>query len=314
MTDRTPPLGRERLFVGLQSLLPQHRLSQLMYRLARIRWRPFKSLLIRTFVRLYRVDMSQALEPDLSAYTHFNAFFTRALRPDARPLDPDPETVLCPVDGTISQIGSITAGKLVQAKDHDYSVQDLLGLEDGAEHPFDAGTFATIYLSPRDYHRIHMPLAGDLSAMVHVPGRLFSVNGTTAGLVPRLFARNERLVCHFATEAGPMALILVGAIFVGGIQTTWAGEITPPYGRRAIQRWDYDPNDPPIRLQRGDEAGRFNLGSTVILLFPAGQVRWDPTLAPLQTVRLGQALGSRDSTSPRLGGSHLVRRPTPVPR
>jgi len=291
MTDSNAPTPTQRLFVGLQHILPQRTLSQLMYRLARVRWKPLKSLLIHGFARLYRIDMSQAVEPNLSAYPHFNAFFTRALRPDARPLDPDLRAILCPVDGAISQIGTISDGRLIQAKGHDYGVQDLLGLDAEALHPFDGGQFATIYLSPSDYHRIHMPLAGDLTQMIHVPGRLFSVNATTANGVPGLFARNERVVCRFDSEAGPMGLVLVGAIFVGGMETVWAGEITPPHSGSAILSWDYPDDSHHIHLERGAEMGRFNLGSTVILLFPPNRIDWDPDLRPGQKVRLGQRIG-----------------------
>ncbi|MBK5963834.1 phosphatidylserine decarboxylase [Thiocystis minor] len=299
MTDHPTPSPRERLFVALQHVLPQHGLSTLMHRLARVRWRPLKALLIRAFARLYRIDMSLAVEPELSAYPHFNAFFTRALRPDARPLDPDPRAVLCPVDGTISQIGRIAAGRLIQAKGHDYGADALLGLANGVAHPFDGGVFATIYLSPSDYHRIHMPLAGALAEMTYAPGRLFSVNNSTAKLVPGLFARNERVVCRFATEAGEMALVLVGAIFVGGIETVWAGAITPPHSGRALQHWDHRNDTDPIRLERGAEMGRFNLGSTVVLLFPPGRIEWESNLAPGQQVRLGQRLGVLQSYSLR---------------
>ncbi len=301
MTDHPAPRLSERLFVALQHLLPQHGLSTLMHRLARIQWRPLKSLLIAQFARIYQIDMTQAVEPDLSAYPHFNAFFTRPLRPDARPLDPDPLAVLCPVDGRISQIGPITTdGRLIQAKGHHYSVRDLLGLAPGADHPFDGGLFTTIYLAPSDYHRIHMPLTGDLTAMTYVPGRLFSVNHTTARLVPGLFARNERVVCRFATEAGDMALAMIGAIFVGGIETVWAGEITPPHSGRSLQHVAHENGGQSIHLERGAEMGRFNLGSTVILLFPRDRVQWDPGLAPGQKVRLGQRLGTRHTPSSAL--------------
>ena len=300
MTDSSAPRPSERLFVALQHLLPQGWLSQRMYWLARVRWRPLKRLLIQTFARLYRIDMRQALEPNLDAYAHFNAFFTRALRPDARPLDPDPRAILCPVDGAISQIGAITAGRLIQAKGRDYSVGALLGLAPNEPHPFEGGRFATLYLSPSDYHRIHMPLSGDLTQMTHVPGRLFSVNAATAAGVPNLFARNERVVCRFDSEAGPMAMILVGAIFVGGMETVWAGEISPPHVGGDPKSWDYAARDPGIRLERGTEMGRFNLGSTVILLFPPERAEWEPTLSVGDEVRLGQRLGV--VMPPNLGG------------
>lgn len=290
MTSRPTATPAERLFVALQHLLPQHLLSQTMYRIARSQWRPLKDLLIRTLVRAYRIDLDEAAEPDPRAYPSFSAFFTRELKAGARPLDPDPRAILCPVDGRISQIGSITDGRLIQAKGHDYSVRALLGLAPDVGHPFDGGAFATIYLAPSDYHRIHMAMSGTLTGMTHVPGRLFSVNDATARLVPGLFARNERLVCDFATQSGAHALVMVGAIFVGGMETVWAGEVTPPYANRAPRRWSYTDGE-PIRLERGAELGRFNLGSTVVLLFPPGAVSWDPQLAPGHKVRLGQRLG-----------------------
>ena len=286
------PRLSERLFVALQHSIPQQWLSDQMYRLARVRWRPLSRLLINGFARLYRIDMRLAVEPDLAAYPHFNAFFTRALKPEARPLDSDPPALLCPVDGAIRQIGDITAGRLIQAKGHDYDARALLGLGPDELHPFDGGRFATIYLSPRDYHRIHMPLAGRLAQMIHVPGRLFSVNAVTATLVPGLFARNERLVCRFDTEFGAMALVMVGAIFVGGMETVWSGEVSPPHASTELKRWDYPDDAQPIQLGRGDEMGRFNLGSTVVLLFPPDRVQWEPELVPGAKVQLGQRLGT----------------------
>jgi phosphatidylserine decarboxylase len=270
----------------MQYLLPQHLLSALMYSLTRLRWRPLKNLVIRGFVRHFRVDMSESLEPDATAYETFNHFFTRELRPDARPLPAAPDAVLCPADGTVSQLGKIANGRVFQAKGRDYSLLELLGGRDDWASAFEDGNFATIYLSPRDYHRVHMPLAGDLREMIHVPGRLFSVNPVTTALVPRLFARNERVACLFASEAGPMAVILVGAIFVGSMETVWAGQVTPrtsaAKGRGA---------EPPARLDRGSEMGRFNMGSTVILLFPSDRVAWDPSLAAGDPVRVRQRIG-----------------------
>ncbi|QVL51137.1 MAG: phosphatidylserine decarboxylase [Thiocapsa sp.] len=288
MTEPVRGLGA-RLFVALQHLLPQHLLSALMYRLARVRWRPLKDLLIATVLRLYRIDMTEAAAPNAKTYVHFNAFFTRALRPDARPLDPDALAVVSPVDGTISQSGRITAGRVIQAKGRDYSVEELLGGDPERARVFDGGTFATIYLAPSDYHRIHMPLGGDLAWMHHIPGRLFSVNNVTADLVPRLFARNERVACRFETDVGAMAMVLVGAIFVGGIETVWAGEVTPARDRSRGANTGTGAGS--VRLERGAEMGRFNLGSTVILLFEPGRVQLDETLAPGCKVRLGQRLG-----------------------
>ncbi|RKT43254.1 archaetidylserine decarboxylase [Thiocapsa rosea] len=288
MTEPLRGVGA-RLFVALQHIIPQHPLSALMYRLARVRWRPLKDLLIAIVLRLYRIDMAEAAESNARAYVHFNAFFTRALRPDVRPLDPDPLAVVSPVDGTISQSGRITAGRVIQAKGRDYSVEELLGGDSERARVFDGGTFVTIYLAPSDYHRIHMPLGGDLAWMHHIPGRLFSVNNVTADLVPRLFARNERVACRFETDVGAMAMVLVGAIFVGGIETVWAGEVTPARdgGRGSHAGTGVD----SVRLERGAEMGRFNLGSTVILLFEPGRVRLDETLVPGRKVRLGQRLG-----------------------
>ncbi|MBK1694303.1 phosphatidylserine decarboxylase [Chromatium weissei] len=282
----------ERLFVALQHLLPQHQLSLLMHRLARVRWKPLKSLLINNFARIYHIDMSLAVEPNLAAYSHFNAFFTRALRSEVRPLDADLRAMLCPVDGVISQIGQINAGRLIQAKGQNYAVTELLGLTAAQAAAFEGGSFITIYLSPRDYHRIHMPLTGTLTAMTYVPGRLFSVNHSTAKLVSGLFARNERVVCHFDTATAELALVLVGAIFVGGIETVWAGEITPPHSGRVLQRWNYQTATPPLMLERGAEMGRFNLGSTVVMLLPPNAVMWNSALAAGDSVRLGQRLGT----------------------
>jgi phosphatidylserine decarboxylase len=276
----------ERAFVAVQHGLPQHLLSALMYRIARWRWRPFKDAFIGAFVRHFQVDMGLAAERDPRAYPSFNAFFTRALQPGARPLAEDPAAVLCPADGALSQIGEVRDGALLQAKGHSYTALDLLGGDARAAAAFAGGAFATIYLSPRDYHRVHMPLDAVLTAMTHVPGRLFSVNAVTARAVTGLFARNERVVCLFDTKVGPLALILVGAIFVGSMETVWAGQVTPPPrggGRADAAR--------PVRLGRGEEMGRFNMGSTVILLLPPGAVDWDPGLKPGDPLRMGQALG-----------------------
>ncbi len=291
----------ERLFVALQYLIPQRWLSTQFYRLARLNWSPLKDLMIQAFIRRYRIDLSEALEPDPRAYPHFNAFFTRTLKPDARPLDPDPQAVLCPVDGMISQIGTIEEGRLLQAKGRSYRIEDLLALAPGELHSFADGRFVTLYLSPRDYHRIHMPLAGRLEQMVYVPGRLFSVNRVTAAAVPDLFARNERLICCFATQAGPMAVILVGALIVGGLETVWAGEITPPHRGPLPERWDYPADAPPLQLARGQELGRFNLGSTVILLLGRKAADWAPDLTPGSRVRVGQKLGVYYPAAPGTG-------------
>ncbi|MEA3276334.1 MAG: archaetidylserine decarboxylase [Pseudomonadota bacterium] len=287
MNDR-PTRWYHRLYVGMQYLLPHHPLSALMYRATRIRWRPLKDLIIRRVIHHFGVDMSEAERPDLDAYASFNGFFTRALRPGARPIAPQEDAVACPADGALSQLGIIEDGRIFQAKGHDYSLIELLGGNGDWADRLDGGAFATIYLSPRDYHRVHMPRAGTLREMVHVPGRLFSVNPVTTSLVPRLFARNERVVCLFEGDAGPMAVILVGAIFVGSMDTVWAGQITPSAGR-TLSRC-YEGSD-AVRLAKGEEMGRFNMGSTVILLFPPDSVEWDPSLEPGDTLRMGQGIG-----------------------
>jgi len=278
----------QRLFVALQYALPQHLLSGLVFHLTRLRLGPVTQFAIRAFTAIFRVNMHEAAASHPGDYPSFNAFFTRALRDGARPLDPRPEAVLSPVDGVVSQLGVISAARILQAKGRDYSVAELLGGDVRLAESFDGGAFATLYLAPRDYHRIHMPVDGRLRESIHVPGRLFSVNLTTAAAVPRLFARIERLVCSFDTDLGPMALVLVGAIFVGSIETIWSGLVTPPRARELVRR---RANAGMPVLQRGTEMGRFNMGSTVILLLPRDRVRWDPAIAPGAAVRCGSALG-----------------------
>lgn len=294
-----------RLFRYLVTLLPQHAISRVIHGLARWRWRPWKNLLIRLFTRAYGVDCGEAAASERNAYVSFNAFFTRPLAPGARPIADTRGTIVSPVDGVISQHGSVSNGRLIQAKRQDYSVTELLGGDDQLAAPFQNGHFATLYLSPRDYHRVHMPLAGSLVRMLHIPGRLFGVSRPLVRHVPRLFARNERVVGLFDTDQGAMAMVLVGAIGVGSIETIWAGEITPPRGHR-IRNWDYQ-HDPPA-LEAGEEMGRFNLGSTVILLFADARLQWADGLAEDQPIRMGQALGHLDgAASPsgtRPGESH----------
>jgi phosphatidylserine decarboxylase len=277
------------LRVAFQHILPQRLLTRLVGHAAHVRFRPWKNWQIRWFIARYGVDMSEALEAEPRAYAHFNAFFTRALRAGSRPLDADEDTLLCPADGAISALGDVGAGTLLQAKGRHYSMHALLGGDDARAAPFDNGRFATVYLSPRDYHRVHMPMDGRLREMTYVPGRLFSVNFATTRRVPELFARNERLVCIFDTRFGPMALVLVGALIVAGIETVWSGAVTPPHGR-AMRTWRYDdPNT--VRLSRGEEMGRFNVGSTVIVLFPHGCMEWRDDLGTGSAVRMGEALG-----------------------
>lgn len=272
--------------VALQYVLPHRLLSRLVLWGTRWTWTPWKNFLIRRVVAAYDVDMTQAQVEDATAYPFFNAFFTRALKPGARPLPADPLAIACPADGRISQAGAIEDGRIFQAKGQDYSAAELLA-DAGAAAPYANGCFATIYLSPRDYHRVHMPLAGELVETVHVPGRLFSVAPFAVAAVPRLFARNERLVCHFRGEAGPFAVVLVGAMLVSGIETVWGGVEVPPYASR-ITRKDWRGRG--IRLDRGAEMGRFNMGSTAIVLLPSGAAKLAP-LAPQQAVRMGEAIG-----------------------
>ena len=275
-----------------QYLLPQRWLTRLTYRATRVRVPWFKNALIRGFARGFGVNLDEALDPNPQAYPDFNAFFTRPLKPEARPLASGDRVVCCPVDGAVSQVGVAQADRLLQAKGRTFSLAALLGGDAERARPFQDGAFATLYLSPRDYHRIHMPLTGRLREMVHVPGALFSVSPLTARMVPDLFARNERVVTLFDTSVGPMALVLVGAINVASIETVWAGAITPPLGA-AIRRWNYPPNGAgAVRLDKGAEMGRFNMGSTVILLFGAGAVCWEAAIQPGAPVRMGQGLGA----------------------
>ena len=280
---------RARLFVAMQYLLPQHFLSRQVQRLTRMRVKPLKNALIGSFVRHFRPDMSDAADPEPHDYPSFNAFFTRSLRPGSRPSDPDPRALVSPVDGTVSQIGRLDGLRLLQAKGHDYSLEALLGGASDWARRFAGGSFATLYLAPYNYHRIHMPAAAALRAAWLIPGRLFSVNAATAAAVPGLFARNERVVCAF--EEGPLAfaLALVGALFVGSIATVWHGDVTPCSPRRATEL-PVDTGRAPTRLPRGAELGRFNMGSTVILLLPPGTAEWLPALQPGSRVRVGQTL------------------------
>ena len=280
---------RDRMFAGLQHVLPQHLLSRVIHWLARRSAGPIHRAAIRVFIKLFGVDMAAAAQADASAYPTFNAFFTRALKPGVRPLAGPDGTTISPVDGRISQLGRIHAGQLYQAKGHQYQLAELLG-DVGAGTGFADGRFATIYLAPHNYHRIHMPLDGCLRAMHFRPGKLFSVNAATARTVPGLFARNERVACLFDGPRGPFAMVLVGALFVGSIETVWAGEVTPGGGRKP-QSWHYPADGPGcIRLARGAEMGRFNMGSTVILVETGNGPGWLAQLQPGTALRRGQAL------------------------
>ena len=276
-----------RLSIALQYALPHRFLSRVVLWATRWPWTPWKNFLIATVVRNYGVDMSQAIETDPLAYPTLNAFFTRALKAGARTAPEDADAIASPADGRISQAGAIVEGRILQAKGRDYSVAELLGDAASAE-PYRDGRFVTIYLSPRDYHRVHAPLAGKLRETVHVPGRVFSVAPSAVEDVPNLFARNERLVCHFDGDRGPFAVILVGALLVSGVETVWGGVEIPPYAS-AITRKDW--RERYIRLERFDELGRFNMGSTVIVLFPAGTAELDPGLTPETVIKVGQRVG-----------------------
>jgi phosphatidylserine decarboxylase len=273
------------LFVWLQHGLPQHSLSRLLLVATRVRSPWFKNLLIRGFMRLYTVEMTEALQQEPLRYGSFNEFFTRALRPDARPIAAARDAIACPVDGTVSEAGRIERDKLLQAKGHTYTLSELLAQQPWA-HRFVGGSFATIYLAPYNYHRIHMPARGELESTVYVPGRLFSVNMITAQLVPRLFARNERILTLFKGEFGHFALIMVGALNVGSMATVWAGDMMPAAQRRVTVL-------PPrhVVLEKGAEMGRFNMGSTVILLFEANHAHFEPEIRAAAMVKLGQSLG-----------------------
>ena len=275
------------LSVLSQYLLPKLALTRLAGRFARARGGWWTQAAIRRFVARYDVDMGEAAQPDLTAYATFNDFFTRALRDGARPLA-DARWV-CPVDGAVSQFGAIERDQVFQAKGHRYSTTALLGGDAGLAASFDDGHFATLYLSPRDYHRIHMPCDGRLRRMIHVPGELFSVNPATARGIPGLFARNERVVCLFDTDAGPLALVLVGATIVGSMATAWHGVVNPPRPG-TVREWRYENRE--IVLARGEEMGRFLLGSTVVLLMPRGTVRFQAHWAPGVAVRMGEAMGA----------------------
>lgn len=278
--------SRGRLFVWLQHVLPHHRVSRLVLAATRVRVPWFKNMLIRGFLALFAVDMSEAAETDPYRYASFNEFFTRSLKAGTRPIAAGPNDIACPVDGRVSECGTADGGSLLQAKGRTYALSELLAGQAWAAR-FSGGTFATIYLAPFNYHRIHMPARGRLLDTVYVPGRLFSVNEVTARRVPRLFARNERVLTLFDSEFGQFAVVLVGALNVGSIATVWAGDITP-----ATRREVTHVRAPETLLEKGAELGRFNMGSTVILLFESGHARWHASLAAGSVVRLGECLGT----------------------
>ncbi|HLB30290.1 MAG TPA: archaetidylserine decarboxylase [Gammaproteobacteria bacterium] len=278
----------DRLRLGLLACLPQHLLSRLVRTLTHSRVTILKNLLIGVFLRLYKIDLTEAEQPDPRRYESFNAFFTRALRAGARPIAGNPRAICSPVDGRISQIGKIHCESILQAKGHDYSLTALLGGDRALADRYLNGNFATLYLSPRNYHRIHMPLAGTLKRAIYIPGRLYPVNAHAVRALGGVFTRNERLVTIFDTAAGDMALIMVGALFVGFMETVWGTGREQQPGRR-LQNIDY--RESGIHLEKAQEMGRFNMGSTVILLFPAGRVAWVEGLGEESPLRMGQELG-----------------------
>jgi len=277
----------DRLAVLPQYLLPKKALTVFAGWVAGGRWGWITTAIIRRFIRRYQVNMAEAAEPDAASYASFNEFFTRALKTEARPLAP--ARFVCPVDGAISQFGAIAQDQIFQAKGHSYSTSALLAGQDNLAQAFQDGHFATLYLAPKDYHRVHMPCAGSLKRMIHVPGELFSVNPVTARGVPGLFAHNERVVCLFDTDHGPMALVLVGATIVGSMATVWHGVVNPPR-TGTVREWTYAPEQ--VRLRQGEEMGRFLLGSTVVLLWPKTTLAFDPEWAPSRAVRVGEKMAS----------------------
>ncbi|MGH8447509.1 MAG: archaetidylserine decarboxylase [Solimonas sp.] len=279
----------DRAFVLLQLCLPTRWLSLLVFKLTQIRHVGFKNRLIRLFLRGYTIDLGEAEFENIESYESFNHFFTRALKPGARPLPDDAQVFVSPVDGTVSQFGRIGEDRMIQAKGHTFSVYDLLP-GDAAARDFVGGEFCTIYLAPYNYHRIHMPIGGRLAHWTYVPGRLFSVNAATARALPNLFTRNERLNARFDTPAGPVALAMVGALFVGSLETVWSGRVTPPHLRSPSAGGQYAPMQ-AVELPRGAEMGRFNMGSTVILLAAPGAISWSSWLTLGQAIRLGETLG-----------------------
>lgn len=279
---------KQKLLASLFYILPHHAISWLMFKGARIQWAPLKNIIISIYTDLNPVKMHEAVEEDMFAYKSLNDFFTRALKPEYRPFDEDEDNWICPVDGSVSQAMEIKNGRIFQAKGHDYSLLELVGGDNNLADIFKNGQFATLYLSPRDYHRIHMPATGTLQHMQYIPGRLFSVAPFTVNHIPRLFARNERCVCYFETAQGPMAVILVGAINVSAMETVWHGLITSE--AKKIKRFDY--RDKNIMLERGAEMGRFNLGSTVIVL-TTEKMKVADFITAGNEIKLGQCLATQ---------------------
>ncbi|MCY4285773.1 MAG: archaetidylserine decarboxylase [Thiotrichales bacterium] len=288
-TERTRAVrGADRLAGVRQRLYPKHLLSWMMLHATRFRFTPWKNWQIRWFIRRYGVDLSVVADPAPASYPHFNAFFTRALTPGARPLEGGRGTVVAPADGTIAAVGSMRGRNVVHAKNHTYGLRALFGGDEHAAAEFRNGRFVTIYLAPRDYHRVHMPITGRLRSMVYVPGELFSVNPATVDAIEGLFARNERVVSFFDTDIGPLAVTMVGAVFVGCIELAWCGVVTPPRRREALVE-HYE--DRKIVLEQGCELGRFNMGSTVITMLANPTVEWSPGLKQDASVETGRRIG-----------------------
>ena len=274
------------LKVNLQYVTPKHLLSRLVGKLAEAEMGSVTTFFIKTFIKQYNVDMTEALYEDPTHYRSFNAFFTRPLKPDARSIDDNDNVLIHAVDDTVSQFGDINSDSIFQAKGHDFSLTTLLGGKPDIAAPFKNGKFATIYLAPRDYHRIHMPIEGTLTDMIYVPGELFSVNPLTAQNIPGLFARNERVVALFDTPVGKMAMVLVGATIVASIETVWSGTVTPPAGKN-VQHWSYEKDsEAAVKLEKGAELGRFKLGSTIVVCFEKDMIEFED-MAPGMVTRLG---------------------------
>lgn len=273
-----------------QYLLPHKIISKIAKWCADCKIVCVKNYLIGYFIKRYNVNMNEAIQENPFAYETYNKFFTRHLKATARPIDTNPNAIVSPADGAFAQLGKIHSNQILQAKGHNFSVQSLLGNVENLATPFINGSFATIYLAPKDYHRVHMPLAGKLQQMLYIPGKLFSVNTHASENIPNVFARNERVVCIFETEVGPMAVILVGAMIVGSIETAWAGTISPPHSKD-IKAWNYN-NLPPIELIKGEEMGLFKLGSTVIVLFGPDVTTWDQSIISGLDVKMGSKIGS----------------------
>lgn len=271
-----------------QYILPHHFLSKVMSKFTHSEIKAWKNLMIKQIIKFYGVNMSEAKEQNIDNFSSFNHFFTRELKSDVRPVTTIKNAIACPADGTVSQAGLIEQGGIFQAKGMSFSATNLLGADKNRANPFEQGSFTTIYLSPKDYHRLHMPVKGTLTEMIHIPGRLFSVNNATTNSVPGLFAKNERVACFFDTELGPMVLVLVGAIFVSSIETKWHGVVTPPT-RDSVRSWKYQNNE--IVIAKGEEIGRFNMGSTIIVLFGKDKIKWNDNFKPGNKVKLGEMIG-----------------------